>query len=140
MGLLRCAPGNGYTILGCSRFQYKLKSYVFACSHMKKPLLIMVTSLELMEENHSLRKTNRNTFETYKYIKIRPKLYHLRILAKIETSAYKPDPDFLSQHVSIATRCKVNTEMTFCGKLHTEVHDQNVMHIFVVTCKRALNG
>ena len=42
--------------------------------------------------------------------------------------------------ISIPTRFIVNIEMTFCGKLHTEVYDQNVIYIFAVMCKRAFIG
>ena len=56
----------------------------------------------------------------------------------METSASEQDPDFFLQHISNATRCKVNFKMKFCRKLNTEVNDQNVTYILVVTCKRAL--
>ena len=41
---------------------------------------------------------------------------------------------FFQPHKSDATWCKVNTEMTFSGKLETEVHDQNATYIFAVMC------
>ena len=117
-------------------------------------MLITVTSHELVAENHSVRRTNllpckiagsflvRNAFETYT-LKINPNFtnHFSANFSRLKLPQInKTQTFFFTIYIMIATQCKVNTAMTFCGKLNTEVHDRNVTNIFAVVCKRALTG
>ena len=137
-GTAQMHSGRWYPVLGCSRFQYKLISYVFACSHMKKQRAIQREKI------------------TYYHVKLQR--LSLSEMHSKHTRILKTDPNctnYFSANCSRRSKLlQVNKTQTFFAAyidrnivqskhwndILREARHRNLTYIFTVTCKRALTG